>query len=71
MTYQLTNEEKLTIINQHLRTLEFSKYNYQMSLLEEQAVQVPAQETIDSINEQLLVLNQKIDALAEEAAGLE
>ena len=38
MTYVLTNEEKTAIIEQHLRTLEYSKYNTTISLMEENAV---------------------------------
>lgn len=71
MTYQLAPSEKMTIITQHLRTLAFSKYNYEVSLLEEQSVAEPNQETIDSLNQQLGFINSKITALIAETVAIE
>jgi hypothetical protein len=66
----LSNEEKITIINQHKRTVEYSKYGVQLSIIEENAVQSPSQETLDSLNNSLSDLNSKLAALDAEIASL-
>jgi hypothetical protein len=70
MTYELTNEEKTAIVNQHLRSLEYSKYSIQVSLKEENAVTEKNTELISSLNSQVLIITDKIDALLEELASL-
>lgn len=70
MTYVLTNEEKTAIIEQHLRTLEYSKYNTTISLMEENAVSSPSTSTLSTLNEQLTTVNAKISALATELDSL-
>lgn len=71
MTVQLTNEEKISIITQHIRNLEFNKYNLNVSLLEENALAIPNQATIDSVNLQISEANTKITALNAEIASLQ
>lgn len=70
MTYELTNDEKRNIINQHLRNLNYSKYNIEISLLEENADVAPDQENLDSLNGQLTVINGKIEVLAAELESI-
>lgn len=71
MTYTLTNDEKLTIINQHLRTLAFSKYNIEMSLLEENSVEGSrSSEVLLSLQTQLADVDAKIEALVSESNAL-
>lgn len=71
MTYTLTNDEKLTIINQHLRTLAFSKYNIEMSLLEENSVEGSrSSEVLLSLQTQLEDVDAKIEALVSESNAL-
>jgi hypothetical protein len=70
MTYELTNEEKTAIVNQHLRSLEYNKYNVEVSLKEENAVADKNVELIASLNSQVSVITDKIDALLEELASL-
>jgi len=70
MSYQLTNEDKISIIDQHLRNLEFSKYNYQMTILEENAAAEPDQTAIDAVNEKIGQISAKIAALEAEKAPL-
>lgn len=70
MTYELTDNEKISVINQHLRTLSFSRYNYEISLLEENASVSPDAETINSLNGEIAALDVKINALKAEAAKL-
>lgn len=66
----LNNEDKISIINQHKRNIEYAKYGYQVSLIAENAVSNPNQETIDSINEQIADANSKLAALDAEIALL-
>lgn len=53
MSYELTKEEKITIVNQHLKTLEYSRYNIQMSMDQENAIENPSQIVIGSLTNQL------------------
>ena len=76
MTYELTNEEKISIIDQHLKNLEYSKYNLKISLVEMGSGNVTNPENIkntemqiDSINEKQKVLNQEINILNGENNG--
>lgn len=66
MTYELTNEEKEAVINQHSRSLEYAKYNIHVSLKVENAVSTPNTTTITDLNTQLADINAKLVVLAEE-----
>jgi len=70
MTYELTNAEKISIIDQHLKNLEYSKYNLQVSMLELTSGSNPKQESIadtqaqiDSIVAQQTALNAEVVSL--------
>lgn len=72
MVYILTNEEKITILNQHLRTLAFSKYNYEISILEESSGAAPSSDdTLQTLVNQVAILDAKINALVAEVQSLE
>jgi hypothetical protein len=66
----LTNDDKIAIINQHKRNIEYAKYGYQVSLIAENAVSNPNEETIDSLNQQISDVDSKIAALDAEIASL-
>lgn len=66
----LSNEEKISIINQHKKNVEYSKYNLQVSLIEENAVSNPDQDAIDSLNDKIADLDSKISALDAEISSL-
>lgn len=68
MVYTLTNEEKAEIINQRLKSLERSKFHFEINLIEELAVPEPKLLTIDDIEFQIDQTNIKIDALLAELA---
>jgi len=70
MTYQLTNDEKINIITQHLRTLGFARYNLEVSLMEEQASN-PSEEAVTSLTAQIGELDSKIEVLVAEAVRLQ
>jgi len=72
MTYELTNEEKISIIDQHLKNLEYNRYNLEISVLELTSGTNPKQESItdiqaqiDSIIAQQTALNAEIASLTE------
>jgi hypothetical protein len=70
MAYTLTKQEKIDIINQHLKNLEYSKYNSEISLVEESAAIEPQPILIDEINRQIDNINAKTSALLSEIESL-
>ena len=71
MTYQLTNEEKINVVNQHLKNLEFSIFNLSLSIIEEEAAINPNSENISSLNAQVTDISAKKTALLAELEELE
>ena len=69
MSYNLTNEEKVTIITQHLRSLGFTKYNIEVSILEETSINETST-TLDNLRSQLAEVDTKINTLESEANSL-
>lgn len=70
MTAELTDNEKMNMINQHIKTCVSNRYNLQLSLIAENAVESPNQDTIDNINAQIARENARQTALEAEAATL-
>ena len=66
----LSNEDKLGIVDQHIKNVEYSKYNLELSIIEENAVATPNAEAIASLNTQIAQVNAKLQALATEKASL-
>lgn len=66
----LTNEDKLGVVNQHIKNAEFNKYNIELSLIEENAVASPDANTVSSLNTQLTAINAKLAALEAEKDSL-
>jgi hypothetical protein len=66
MTVLLSNEEKTGIINQHLRNLHYSKFNIEISLVQENARVQKETETIVSLNAELADVETRITALEAE-----
>ena len=66
MTVLLSNEEKAGIINQHLRNLHYSKFNIEISLVQENARVQKETETIASLNAELADVDTRITALEAE-----
>ena len=66
----LSKEDKLAIINSHKKNIEFNKYNIEISIIEENAVDSPNQDTIATLNNQISEYNDKLAALDAEAASL-
>lgn len=70
MAYVLTNEEKIGIVEQHLRNLEYSKFNVSISLIEESSITPVKQDLIDDLEKQIADINAKIESLVAELATL-
>jgi hypothetical protein len=70
MSTILTNEEKSAIVTQHMKNIEYSIYNLEVSIIEEEAVQTPDSEKISNLNSEITELNAKKAALTVELASL-
>jgi hypothetical protein len=70
MSIVLTNEEKSVIISQHIKNVDYSIYNVELSLIEENAVSSPDADKISSLNDQLTDLNAQKTALSSELSAL-
>lgn len=70
MTIELTNEEKLSIVNQHIKNHTFSKYGMELTIAELSTAANVDQPQIASLNEQIIDLESKILMLNNEAASL-
>ena len=66
----LSNAEKIEIINQHLRSIEYLIYNAELELLEANAVKDVDPNAIVIIKEKLESFNLKKTALESEKTGL-
>jgi hypothetical protein len=70
MAIELTNEDKLGIVNQHIRSIDYSIYGLQLDLLEAQAVGESDASTIANINSRIAAQNSKRAALVTEKNSL-
>ena len=66
MSTLLSNEEKTGIINQHLKNLQYSKFNVELAIIEENAKATPDADTLASVNAQLADIESRIEALEAE-----
>jgi hypothetical protein len=64
--YDLSNEEKSSVLVTHLRNLSYSKYNTEVSIVEEESLAKPSQENLTQLNAQLTAIQTKISALVAE-----
>jgi hypothetical protein len=71
MTTLLTNADKLSVVNQHIKGIDFQLYNLELDLLEANAETTPNAENISSINGRVTSLTAKRVVLAAEALELE
>ena len=66
----LSNEEKASIISQHIKSIEFGLYNAQLDLIEAQAGTAVDAQSLANINDRISSSNAKIAALNEELNSL-
>jgi hypothetical protein len=71
MTTLLTNADKLNIVNQHMKSIDFQVYNLQLDLIEANAESPVNSETVSTLTGRINVLNAKRTALELEAEPLE
>jgi len=71
MADQLTNEEKISIINSHKKNIAYNKYGIQLSLIEENAKSTPNSTIVSNYNEQLVQFDLQTSALDAELASLQ
>jgi hypothetical protein len=67
----LTNADKLNIVNQHMKSIDFQVYNLQLDLIEANAESPVNSETVSTLTSRINVLNAKRTALELEAEPLE
>jgi hypothetical protein len=70
MATTLTKEEKTIIIDQHLKSLDFSIYGLELELIQYEAGSTVDPEGLERINNNLSTLNAKRDALNAEKSSL-
>ena len=71
MPESLTNEEKINIVNQHIRSIEFASYNADLDLIEANAVSSTDASVIAEINARKASIDAKLTALNAEKASLQ
>jgi hypothetical protein len=67
----LTNADKLNVVNQHIKSLDFQIYNAELDLLVANAESPVNSENVSTINARLTAMNAKRALLEAEAAPLQ
>lgn len=67
----LTKEEKVNIINAHIKNLSYSRYNLEIDAVQENAKTAPEQSVLDNIDTQIAQIDAQITALNAEKATVE
>jgi hypothetical protein len=70
MVYTLTNEEKISIIEQHLKNLEYNRYNLEISMIEITSATSPKEESVENLQAEIDSIASQQAALASELASL-
>lgn len=68
---ELTNEEKINILNQHIKNIVITKYNLHIAIISEEAADPINQDNINSLNFQISAEQAKYDALLAELTTLQ
>ena len=66
----LTNEEKLAILDQHIKNIVVNKYNLHVAIIAEQAADAQDQSALSILNEKMAAEQAKYDALLVEYSSL-
>jgi predicted amino acid dehydrogenase len=66
----LTNEEKISIVNQHIRSVDYSLYGYELDLIQANAVSSPDAGQVSAINGRIAEANAIKTALVTEKNSL-
>ena len=71
MAIDLTDDEKLMVVTQHIKNLNYNLYNLNLSLNEAKAIAVPNQDMINGINLQVNDVNAQLAVLQQEQSTLQ
>lgn len=66
----LTNEEKIGVIESHIKNVQYNKYNAEITLIEENALAAPSTTNIQRANESIASANAQITALEAQITAL-
>lgn len=70
MTYELTRDDKESIINNHIRSVSYRRYVAEMELVAENAVDSPIPARITELNNELARCDDQLAALTAELEKL-
>jgi predicted nucleic acid-binding Zn-ribbon protein len=70
MTINLTKDEKAQIINNHIKSLSYTKYNLEIDILQENAKDTPVASSITAFQNQLEDIQGQITALNTELTAV-
>ena len=71
MSIELTKEEKIQIINNHIKNLKTNKYNLEVSLIEENSIELVSDTTVSSLTAEISNTVSRIEALEAEITKLQ
>ena len=67
----LTNADKLNLIDQHIKSIDYQAYNLELDLIEANAEPPVNSDSVSTLNTRMNALEAKRTALESEAATLE
>lgn len=70
MTIQLTKDEKIQIINNHIKSLSYTKYNLEIDIMQENAKSAPTASSIAAFEDQIEDIQGQISALNTELTAV-
>ena len=70
MTQILSKEERTQIVNSRKKNLAMNKYNLDLTIIEENAKVAPDQDSLTTVNAQIAVINNQLDALDAELESI-
>jgi hypothetical protein len=71
MSIELTKDEKIQIINNHIKNLKSNKYNLEVSLIEENSLDEINNSTVTVLNTEISNTTSRIEALEAEITRLQ
>ena len=66
----LTSQEKIGVIESHIKNVQFSKYNAELTIIEENALETPNADAVERANASIASANAQITALEAQIAAL-
>jgi hypothetical protein len=70
MPLEITNEEKIDVINTRIKNLKIGRYNLEVSLIEENSLDEPSEATSSLLTQEIANTNKRIEALELELTKL-